>query len=239
MPKIELQYLFINKSEQTSDECITILGNWFQEKITEGNTFTYTISGKEYIFRYSENIIGGACYLKLTYSCGRTSKLILSNLESLDIKIKEVSGRNGYSSITLVDSLSTSYSKQLSPLFTEYELELRKLVYLIIPPMMTKNWVDTFSEELIANVKKITKNGFKSEEILEHITLYDFEDYLFNKNYIDLKSNNAEVTPCKFNEISHEKLIEIIVGSEYDVSVCGKINLHTIAAQKYITPQAA
>lgn len=65
MPKIELQYLFINKSEQTSDECITILGNWFQEKITEGNTFTYTISGKEYIFRYSENIIGGACYLKL------------------------------------------------------------------------------------------------------------------------------------------------------------------------------
>ena len=75
-----------------------------------------------------------------------------------------------------------------------------------------------FSEELIANVKKIAKNGFKSEEILEHITLYDFEDYLFNKNYIDLKSNNTEVTPCKFNEISHEKLIEIIVGSEYDVS---------------------
>ena len=75
-----------------------------------------------------------------------------------------MSGRNGYSSITLVDSLSTSYSKQLSPLFTEYELELRKLVYLIIPRMMTKNWVDTFSEELIANVKKITKNGFKYQQ---------------------------------------------------------------------------
>ena len=27
--------------------------------------------------------------------------------------------------------------------------------------------------------------------------------------------------------------------NNYERTVCGKINLHTIAAQKYITPQAA
>ena len=43
-------------------------------------------------------------------------------------------------------------------------------------------------------------------------------------------------------EINNKNLKELIYKSNYELPytvVCGKINLHTIAAQKYITPQAA
>ena len=38
--------------------------------------------------------------------------------------------------------------------------------------------------------------------------------------------------------VSHRKIL-LLNCTLMESSVCGKINLHTIAAQKYITPQAA
>ena len=45
--------------------------------------------------------------------------------------------------------------------------------------------------------------------------------------------------PLVIEKETKDEYIEFLGNQDLDGFVCGKINLHTIAAQKYITPQAA
>ena len=57
---------------------------------------------------------------------------------------------------------------------------------------------------------------------------------MYTKNYIALliKDNTAET------DVERKALFRIFSNDDL-FGVCGKINVHTIAAQKYTTPQAA
>ncbi len=74
-----------------------------------------------------------------------------------------------------------------------------------------------------------TKNGFalndENERMIAEITYapYGEDKVIANHTYVDSSLRGQGIA---------EMLLDRLV-------VCGKINLHTIAAQKYITPQAA
>ena len=50
---------------------------------------------------------------------------------------------------------------------------------------------------------------------------------------------NKTVYFGEFNENDLSEVVDVYIKVFSAEPVCGKINLHTIAAQKYITPQAA
>ena len=84
--------------------------------------------------------------------------------------------------------------------------------------------------------EKLEKKLINEAEQLE-VSVSILVNDLLNKHYglIPATSlSNSELRKKIFEEIS-----DFVTKQKPGRDVCGKINLHTIAAQKYITPQAA
>ncbi|MCT1171449.1 CHAP domain-containing protein [Lactococcus lactis] len=132
-----------------------------------------------------------------------------------EINIKASKSR--ISSSTLFDSNSLFFYKRLLPLLHKYEWSLRKLIYLLAPTYFSKDWVkSTISVEAISQIRKKIKGNFDSNNLLQMMDLYDFEEYLFGENYIKVIGEEEDV--IRYKEFGTENLITTLVNGEFSIS---------------------
>ena len=216
MAKHIVEYLYYFKKSNDSDVKTIFLENL--KEFEYGSQLKYSdINGNLLYFNY--NIIKYDTSLHVTFTYD-TKKMTLAEVRTFQNLLREINikaSKSRISSSTLFDSNSLFFYKRLLPLLHKYEWSLRKLIYLLAPTYFSKDWVkSTISVEAISQIRKKIKGNFDSNNLLQMMDLYDFEEYLFGENYIKVIGEEEDV--IRYKEFGTENLITTLVNGEFSIS---------------------
>ncbi|MDV4190877.1 CHAP domain-containing protein [Lactococcus lactis subsp. lactis] len=216
MAKHIVEYLYYFKKSNDSDVKTIFLENL--KEFEYGSQLKYNdINGNLLYFNY--NIIKYDTSLHVTFTYD-TKKMTLAEVRTFQNLLREINikaSKSRISSSTLFDSNSLFFYKRLLPLLHKYEWSLRKLIYLLAPTYFSKDWVkSTISVEAISQIRKKIKGNFDSNNLLQMMDLYDFEEYLFGENYIKVIGEEEDV--IRYKEFGTENLITTLVNGEFSIS---------------------
>ncbi|WP_396425084.1 CHAP domain-containing protein [Lactococcus cremoris] len=216
MAKHIVEYLYYFKKSNDSDVKTIFLENL--KEFEYGSQLKYSdINGNLLYFNY--NIIKYDTSLHVTFTYD-TKKMTLAEVRTFQNLLREINikaSKSSISSSTLFDSNSLFFYKRLLPLLHKYEWSLRKLIYLLAPTYFSKDWVkSTISVEAISQIRKKIKGNFDSNNLLQMMDLYDFEEYLFGENYIKVIGEEEDV--IRYKEFGIENLITTLVNGEFSIS---------------------
>jgi hypothetical protein len=117
-----------------------------------------------------------------------------------------------------LDTNALFFSKKLLPYLHSYEWALRKLIYLVSRMHFSDSWIEeTIPKELISKINKKQKGKYKPENVLQGMDLFNFEEYLFGKNYISVIEEN-ENTILRYKELSNEELLNVLQDRNLTIS---------------------
>ncbi len=220
MAKHIVEYLYYFKNSNDSDVKTIFLENL--KEFEYGSQLNYSdTNGKLLYFNYNIIKYDTSLHVTFTYNTNDTKKkMTLAEVRTFQNLLKEINikaSKSEISSSTLFDSISLFFYKRLLPLLHKYEWSLRKLIYLLAPTYFSKDWVkSTISAEAISQIKKKAKGNFDSNNLLQMMDLYDFEEYLFGENYIKVIGEEEDV--IKYKEFGIENLITVLVNEEFSIS---------------------
>ncbi|MFK4967587.1 CHAP domain-containing protein [Lactococcus garvieae] len=217
MAKHIVEYLYYFKKSNDSDIKTIFLENL--KEFEYGSQLKYSDSnGNLLYFKY--NIIKYDTSLHVTFTYDTKKRMTLAEVQAFQKLLGEINikaSKSGISSSTLFDSNSLFFYKKLLPLLHKYEWSLRKLIYLLAPTYFSKDWIDsTISAETISQIKEKSRGNLDSDNLLQMMDLYDFEEYLFGENYIKVKGDEEDV--IMYKEFGIEKLITFVVSGEFTIS---------------------
>lgn len=145
---MKMEYIFVKKKD---DFCGTIdsFKSWLAAnmRIRFTRYKTVSIDNEKYIFglrqveveRNDETVY----LLTIKVASGVDNKLVeVSRLQKVDEIIHRINKRNEMFSINMIwDDVSIYYGKQLYPLITELESEIRKVIYYFMIKAVGNNWM--------------------------------------------------------------------------------------------------
>lgn len=122
--------------------------------------------------------------------------IAISDLIKLDKAIMTTPEQKYFTVTRYYDGVSESFCERLYPKFAKYERGLRQLIILVLSKAMGPNWPEqTLSKEQIDNLKGISKGKFRTHDVIENMTLYELEGYLFNRKSYSYE----EIVESQFN----------------------------------------
>ena len=211
-----VEYLYYFKKEPYED-----IERVFREILSfyeKENFLYYEVNGKQ--LRFSFDVISYNNSLHVTFKYNKSGRIAIKEVSVFQHFLKELNIKASKAQLnhtTLLDTNSLFFSKRLLPYLHSYEWSLRKLIYLVSPSYFSKNWIeDTFSEEKISLMKKKEKGDFDEKNLLQLMDLFDFEEYLFGKNYI--KFFGEENITIRFKEMSAEELVSLFQMKSFRMS---------------------
>ncbi|MGX7012461.1 hypothetical protein [Lactococcus cremoris] len=217
MAKHIVEYLYYFKNSNDSDVKTIFLENL--KEFEYGSQLNCSDTNGNLLY-FNYNIIKYDTSLHVTFTYDTIKKMTLAEVRTFQNLLKEINikaSKSEISSSTLFDSISLFFYKRLLPLLHKYEWSLRKLIYLLAPTYFSKDWVKyTISAEAISQFKKKAKGNFDSNNLLQMMDLYDFEEYLFGENYIKVIGEEEDV--IKYKEFGIENLITLLVNEEFNIS---------------------
>ncbi|MFK4929593.1 CHAP domain-containing protein [Lactococcus petauri] len=217
MAKYIVEYLYYFKKSNDSDIKTVFLENL--KEFEYGPKLKYSDS-KGNLLYFDYNIIKYDTSLHVTFTYDTKKRMTLAEVRAFQNLLREINikaSKSRISSSTLFDSNSLFFYKKLLPLLHKYEWSLRKLIYLLAPTYFSKDWVDsTISAETISQIKEKSRGNLDSDNLLQMMDLYDFEEYLFGENYIKVSGDEEDV--IMYKEIEIEKVIAFVVSGEFTIS---------------------
>ncbi|MEQ7177831.1 hypothetical protein ABQE01_02250 [Enterococcus thailandicus] len=202
-----VEYLYYFRKESCED-----IEKIFREIILfyeKENFLYYESKGKKLKFRF--DIIPYNNSLHVTFKYNKSGRIGMKEVCLFKNFLNELNIKTSKANLdhtTLLDTNSLFFSKKLLPYLHSYEWSLRKLIYLVSPSYFSENWIEnTFSKEKISLMKKKEKGDFDKKNLLQLMDLFDFEEYLFGKNYI--KIIGEENNTVRFKEMSAEELVNL------------------------------
>ena len=216
--------------DDVKETFLKILSNYkfndFLEYKDKGTVYKYSFEVK----KYNDS-------LHVAFSYKKKGRISVSEIASFQSFLSEVNIKASQAFLyctTIVDTNSLFFSKKLLPYFHNYEWSLRKLIYLVAPTIFSDWTTDSISRELRDDIEKRQKYSIKKTEsnnILQWINLFDFEEYLFGENYITLTIKNEEST-LRYKELEREYFLKLI--SEDGAIISKPFSLWNEVFSKYI-----
>lgn len=216
--------------DDVKETFLKILSNYkfndFLEYKDKGKVYKYSFEVK----KYNDS-------LHVAFSYKKKGRISISEIASFQSFLSEVNIKASKAFLyctTIVDTNSLFFSKKLLPYFHNYEWSLRKLIYLVAPTIFSDWTTDSISRELREDIEKRQKYSIKKTEsnnILQWINLFDFEEYLFGENYITYTIKNEEST-LRYKELEREYFLKLI--SEDGAIISKPFSLWNEVFSKYI-----
>ncbi|MDT2611541.1 hypothetical protein P7E04_19980, partial [Enterococcus hulanensis] len=140
---------------------------------------------------------------------GRPLKREILALEDLAHVILIDGQKEKWNCYYLQDDVSKSFQKQLNDLLYDYETNLRRLMYLLLPQSVSINWENTIPNETRNDAQGRT-GGAATNNILQHLTLGQIEDYLFSESYISILDDEGFEQDFNFTQVDTKELIAVL-----------------------------
>ncbi|HGC5962803.1 TPA: hypothetical protein ACIZDY_002838, partial [Enterococcus faecalis] len=155
------------------------------------------------------------------YKYEKNGRVALKEVQAFQEFLKEINiklSKRGLKSTTLLDTNALFFSNKLIPYLHKYEWSIRKLIYLVLPSHFSESWIEeSISKEKRDEMQKKLRGNYDPNNLLQEMTLFDLEDYLFGRNYILVRNENEE-TVVRFRELESEELLSYICDSGAVVS---------------------
>ncbi|HGW4860101.1 TPA: hypothetical protein ACNIGD_001408 [Enterococcus faecalis] len=217
MGKQVVEYLYFSKKDL--NEAILEI---FQEVLScygVNSQIKYEFEGKVFYFDFETITYNES--LHVIYKYEKNGRVGINEVVAFQEFLNEVNiklSMKKLNSTTLLDTNALFFSKKLIPYLHKYEWSIRKFIYLLSPSYFTGPWIEeSISEEKRKAIKKNLEGKYDSNNLLQEMTLFDLEDYLFGRNYISVSIENEE-NVVRFRELNSENLLSYICNNGAVVS---------------------
>ena len=159
--------------------------------------------------------------IHVIFKYSKSSKIKFKEICAFQNILKEINikaSKLGLNHTILQDDNSLYFSEKLLPYLNRYEWSVRKLIYLVSPMHFTEDWIKkSIPKNIISRIKTKLKGEYDSVNLLQELDLSQFEEYLFDENYIQVREGD-ETNTLMIKEINQETFIYLFQDKQISFS---------------------